>query len=173
LLTAKGHSIHLDGHTGEVLYFAGNLENDEEVDFEEMETKILASKNIHFKNWKRERVSIFWEWRENDPDDMKLSYVHQFAHTIGDPLFIYDKGIDYYHKVERHVKIDSSKEAYAIIAKEIDYTPYASRAKLTEVIDENDQIRLAWLIVIQPYKQSEHRLYLVDIETKEWVSLYE
>lgn len=171
--TSNDQMISLDGHTGEILYFSGDLANYKQIDFEELVTKILKSKDIKPENWKRERIYSSWEWREKKPDDTKLSYVHDFGYTQGEPNFSYDKEIDYYRKVDRNVKISSSREAYEAVAKELEYTPYASRAKLTEVIDENDQIRLAWLIVIQPYKTSEHRLYLVDIDTKEWVSLYE
>ncbi|WP_449619895.1 hypothetical protein [Robertmurraya sp. Marseille-Q9965] len=171
--TSNDQMISLDGRTGEILYFSGDLANYKQIDFEELVTKILKSKDIKPENWKRERIYSSWEWREKKPDDTKLSYVHDFGYTQGEPNFSYDKEIDYYRKVDRNVKISSSREAYEAVAKELEYTPYASRAKLTEVIDENDQIRLAWLIVIQPYKTSEHRLYLVDIDTKEWVSLYE
>lgn len=173
IITSNNHRFTLDGRTGEILYFSGSLDSQGQVNFEEIEAKILAQKKVKTEEWKRERHANIWEWREKDPGEMKLNYVHQFGYTKGQRLFMYDKGFDYYSEKDTNIKNASSREAYEAVAKELEYTPYASRAKLTEVIDENDQIRLAWLIVIQPYKTSEHRLYLVDIETKEWVSLYE
>ncbi|TKC19496.1 hypothetical protein [Robertmurraya kyonggiensis] len=173
IITNNNHLITIDGRTGEILYFSGSLESQGQGNFEEIEAKILAQKKVKTKEWQRERHSNFWEWREKDPDEMKLTYVHQFGYTEGQPLFMYDKGFDYYREKDNNIKNASSREAYEAVAQELEYTPYASRAKLTEVVDENDKIHLAWLIVIQPYKTSEHRLYLVDVETKEWVSLYE
>lgn len=171
--TSTDDFLFLDGHTGEVLYFSGELANSKEINFDELVRKVFRSKNINPLNWERKRIYSSWEWREKEPKDMELSYVHDFGYTEGEAYFSYEKSIDIYRKIGHNVKVESSREAYETVAKELNYTPYASRAKLTEVIDENDKIRLAWLIVIQPYKQSEHRLYLVDIETKEWVSLYE
>lgn len=173
IITSNNHHITLDGRTGEILYFKGILDSQGQVNFEEIEAKILAQRKVKTEEWQRERHSNIWEWREKDPGEMKLNYVHQFGYTKGQRLFMYDKVFDYYSEKDTNIKNASSREAYEAVAKELEYTPYASRAKLTEVIDENDQIRLAWLIVIQPYKTSEHRLYLVDIDTKEWVSLYE
>ncbi|KHF39245.1 hypothetical protein [Halalkalibacter okhensis] len=175
LSTLNDHSIHIDGRSGEILYFGGELTNDEKIDFQELETNILNSKNVQIEDWERTRSSNFWEWRKSatNPEEMKLSYVHQFGYTKGDPLFTYSKNIDYYNQPQTKVTVASSKEAYEVVANSLDYTPYASRSRLTYVIDENDDIRVAWLLVIQPYKKAEHRLYLVDIETKEWVSLYE
>jgi hypothetical protein len=175
ITTLNQHNIHLDGRTGEILYFGGELANYEKKNFQELENKVLASKKVQINDWKRDRISNFWEWRKRDTDHeaMKLSFVHQFGFTKGEPLFTYSKNLDYFNRPNTNVKVASSKEAYEVIAKSIDYTPYASRARLTHVIDENDDIRVAWLLVIQPYKKAEHCLYLVDIETKEWVSLYE
>ncbi|WP_332634939.1 hypothetical protein [Halalkalibacter flavus] len=171
--TINHHSIQLDGRTGEVLYFGGDLADYTTIDFNELEYKVLAWKKVQIDDWKRERISNFWEWREQEQEGTKLVFVHQFGYTEGEPLFTYSKNIDYFNQPNTSVKVASSQEAYDAVANSIDFTPYASRARLTHVIDENDQIRVAWLLVIQPYKKAEHRLYLVDIETKEWVSLYE
>ncbi|MFC0470698.1 hypothetical protein ACFFHM_09375 [Halalkalibacter kiskunsagensis] len=175
ITTLNQQNIQLDGRTGEILYFGGELVNYEKKDFHELENKVLANKKVQIEDWERDRFSNFWEWRERDIDqeEMKLAYVHQFGYTKGEPLFTYSKNLDYYNQPKTKVTVASRKEAYEVVANAIDFTPYASRARLTHVIDENDDIRVAWLLVIQPYKKAEHRLYLVDIETKEWVSLYE
>ena len=49
---------------------------------------------------------------------------------------------------------------------------YAKREKLTEVINDEGEIRKAWLVVIQPFGTAEHKLYLVDVETNEVNALY-
>jgi hypothetical protein len=175
ITTLNQHNIQLDGRTGEILYFGGELANYQKNDFQELENKVLTSKKVQIENWERERISNFWEWREkySNQEELKLAYVHQFGYTKGEPLFTYSKIIDYYNQPMTKVTVASRKEAYEVVANSIDFTPYASRARLTHVIDENDEIRVAWLLVVQPYKKAGHRLYLVDIETKEWVSLYE
>ncbi|OIJ14199.1 hypothetical protein BKP37_08935 [Anaerobacillus alkalilacustris] len=175
ITTVNQHTIHLNGRSGEILYFSGELANYETIDLQELENKVLTSKNIQIDNWEREGNSNFWEWRERDRnrEEMKLSFVHQFDYTNDEPLFTYSKNVDYHHQPSTNVTVATNKEAYEAVASSIDYIPYAQRARLTHVIDENDEVRVAWLLVIQPYKKAEHRLYLVDIETKEWVSLYE
>ncbi|OIJ20778.1 hypothetical protein BKP45_08240 [Anaerobacillus alkalidiazotrophicus] len=175
ITTVNQHTIHLDGRSGEILYFSGELANYETIHLQELENQVLTSKNIQIDNWEREGISNFWKWREKDrsPEEKKLSFVHEFSYSNDEPLFTYSKNVDYRHQPSTKVTVATNKEAYKAVASSIDFIPYASRARLTHVIDENDEMRLAWLLVIQPYKKAEHRLYLVDIETKEWVSLYE
>lgn len=175
ITTSNQHQFYLDGRTGEILYFGGELAPHEIVSYKALEHSILASKNIRLDKWNRERNEGFWEWRikDSEHEEQKLSFVHRFGYTEGEPLFTYEKGIDYYSRPNTSVSVASRKDAYEVVKERIDYTPYASRAKLTEVIDEDNHIRLAWLIVIQPYKKGEHRLYLVDLETKEVTTLYE
>ncbi|RXI96491.1 hypothetical protein DS745_22540 [Anaerobacillus alkaliphilus] len=169
--TAINHSFHLDGRTGEILYFAGDL--NENTDFEELEKRILSKLELHPEKWERHRYSNFWDWREVGADPSKRSFYHQFGYTKGEPLFMYSKLINYYSRPSTDVKVASSNEAYEIVNPTFDFIPYASRSKLAHVIDEDGMIREAWLLVIQPFGKANHRLYLVDLETKEVLSLYE
>ncbi len=169
--TAKNHSFQIDGRTGEIRYFSGDFQKD--TDFEKLENKIVAKLGLQPDKWERHRYSNFWEWREVGADPSKRSFNHLFGYTNGEPLFSYSKGINYYHRPSTNVKVASSKDAYEIVKPMLDFTPYASRAKLAHVIDEDGMIREAWLLVIQPFGEANHKLYLVDIETKGVASLYE
>ncbi|WP_157796469.1 hypothetical protein [Bacillus sp. FJAT-45037] len=171
--TKAGERVQIDGRTGDVIEFQLDLNEEIEFDGEEVEEMIVKQLDLHEQEWTRKKNTYFYEWSFNEPAIDQIFYVHRFSYSEVAPAFNYSRDIDYFNRPSVKVSVASRKEAFDVIKDELDYTPYATRYRLTQVVDDDGFVRLAWLIVIRPYQKAEHQLYLVDIETKEWVALYE
>jgi hypothetical protein len=163
--------VMIDGFTGEVISFSTNLDHEE--DLPKMEEIILKIKDINPTDWDRTRAESSWVWSEKSQTWNHLFYQHVFGYYKGDTGFTYFKNIDHLFRLESHTRNSDGREAIRIIENQLSYKPYATRAEFTFVVDENEQIRKAWLVIVQPFGSTEHRLYLVDVETNRVDSLYE
>lgn len=174
ITTSNDHFITIDGKTGEVKRFTGYLKDYKKLDFSKIESDFLKMKNIDVEKFERTREQNFWMWREKSNNESTLEFTHQFGYTKGEALFSYSENIDYLKKDIKKIKNSTREEAYNAVKKAIGNEKiYAMRAKLTQVIDKNDTIRDAWLIVVQPFGKAEHLLYLVDIDTQKVDVIYE
>ncbi|MFC0273514.1 hypothetical protein ACFFIX_19155 [Metabacillus herbersteinensis] len=172
--TSNGHFITLDGKNGEVKDFTGSLDKVKDLNFSDIEKEILQMKQVDEKEWERFREQSSWLWREKSNDQSNLHFTHSFGYTEGEAHFSYSESIDYLKFRPSSTKNDTREAAYKAVEKANGNEKiYAKRAKLTHVIDNNDTIREAWLVVIQPVGKAEHRLYLVDVETQKVDAIYE
>jgi hypothetical protein len=169
--TKSQDQLIVNGFTGEVISFSTELDREEEL--AKMEDKILKLKGINDKKWDRTRIDSSWVWSEKEPDHTTLPYQHSFGYYKGSTFFRYHKRIDYLHHSRSNTNNAASREALHAVLNQLSYPPYATRTKFTNVVDQNDQIRKAWLVVVQPFGSTEHKLYLVDLETKKVDALYE
>ncbi|GAE35149.1 hypothetical protein [Halalkalibacter akibai] len=171
LETKERHNITIDGISGEIISFNGDFPENQ--NFSEWENRLLAEKGISKSKWIRHRESNWWVWTMEKPSDRFLMYEHRFGYQHNDTFFSYDKAIDYFSIPKSKTKNAGSKEAIEIVLDHIGQFPYATRTRFTHVINQHDEIKPAWLVVVQPYGSSERKLYLVNIETKEVEPLYE
>ncbi|MFJ7977451.1 hypothetical protein ACIQZI_17425 [Peribacillus sp. NPDC096379] len=170
--TKTGDAFTVSGKTAEVLRFSGNLSN--RVPFETLENTIISEKEADLSQWKRTRAQDSWYWSEESLEDSQVSYRYTFEYKEGVPAFSYSKNMNYRIPSDSGIKAIDREEAFKAVAKKVGKTSvYAKRAKLTQVINDEGEIRKAWLVVIQPFGTAEHKLYLVDVETNKVDALYE
>ncbi|WP_246946094.1 hypothetical protein [Bacillus pinisoli] len=161
----------IDGFSGEVISFSRDFNHEDELP--EMEEKIKMLKGINLASWERFRSSSAWVYSKKHQTWNQLSYEHVFGYYKGYTGFTYYKTIDQLFHPKSHTKNSEGREAIQILEKQLSYKPYATRAEFAYVVDRNEKMRKAWLVVVQPFGSSEHRLYLVDVETKRVDSLYD
>ncbi|MFJ5623244.1 hypothetical protein ACIQD3_10995 [Peribacillus loiseleuriae] len=169
--TKTGDTFTVNGKTAELLDFSGDLSN--EISFKKLENTIMNEKEANLSQWKRTQMQDTWYWSEKNVEDSRVSYRYTFEYKEGVPAFSYSKTMNYRIPSDSGVKASDREEAFKAVAKKIGKTSiYAKRAKLTQIINDEGEIRKAWLVVIQPFGTAAHKLYLVDVETNEVNALY-
>ncbi|MCD8511738.1 MAG: hypothetical protein LRY73_19060 [Bacillus sp. (in: Bacteria)] len=167
--TTTDDRLVIDGRKGEVMDYFGYFD----ADYEVLEYKIVESLGLEEEDWRRERFNSAWHWYKKERDPSKLHASYSFGYYAGGEFFSFSKGMDLAGIPLTTTEVVDGQEALEVVMEEIDFTPYATRTKLTHIIDGENNIREGWLVVVRPFGRSYHELFLVDSETKRVERLYE
>lgn len=167
--TTDDDRLVIDGRKGEVIDYFGNFD----ADYEALEEKIVEALDLKEDEWRRERFQSAWHWYKKERDPSKLQTSYSFGYYAGGEFFSFSKGMDLAGIPLTTTEVLNGQEAVEVVLDVLDFTPYATRTKLTHIIDAENNIREGWLVVVRPFGRSYHELFLVDSETKRVERLYE